>query len=163
MKLVISGTAILAAVDDVQDLGDRYEADGAHYLKSISDVVEVEALPDGFDARYCIWDGNAVVCSFPESAPPGPVPLVITARQFFIQLVIAGIATEEQAVARTIPALINTALNSLPPEQALAARITWAQMTEIPRDDPLFLLVGPVLEMSEADIDDFFRAAGAIS
>lgn len=96
-----------------------------------------------------------------------PVPSFITARQFLIQLAVSGIITEAEALAAArlgeVPAAIDAIFAALPEQQALGARITWARMTTVPRSDPLFVVAGPALSLSQADIDDFFRAAAAIS
>lgn len=169
MKTLIlaDGGVILAAADIVTDMGDRYAGAGAQYPKALAiSLVEVGSLPDGFDPAYCIWDGEAVVCNLPAPSP-GPVPEVISTRQFLIQLAASGIISEAEALAaaRTgdVPTTIAAIFASLPSEQVSAAEITWARMTTVPRSDPLFVLAaGPPLNMTDAQIDDFFRAAAAI-
>lgn len=98
----------------------------------------------------------------PYVAPPAPVP-DLTARQFFSALMLDGIITESEAINRTIPASVDTFLNTLPDQnQAKIARITWAQMVTIPRNDPLVDLLGAVLNKTPTQIDDFFRQAATI-
>lgn len=103
-----------------------------------------------------------------ESVQQSPVPTQISIRQFLLQLAASGIITSQEAltsaISRQPPPAIDAIFEGLPPSDALAARITWASMVTIPRNDPLFALAGPVIYPSdtEAQIDDFFRAAGAI-
>lgn len=98
----------------------------------------------------------------PYVAPPVPV-FDLTARQFFSALMLDGIITESEAINRTIPASIDTFLNTLPDQnQAKIARVTWATMVTIPRSDPLVDILGAVLNKTPAQIDDFFIQAAAI-
>lgn len=98
----------------------------------------------------------------PYIAPPDPVS-DLTARQFLSALTLQGIITESEAMDRsTIPASIATVFNTLPPAAAIMARITWANMTIIPRQDPLVDALGASLNMTPTQIDDFFRQAALI-
>ena len=98
----------------------------------------------------------------PYVAPPAPVP-DLTARQFLSALTLQGIITESEAMDRsTIPASIAAVFNTLPPTAATVARITWANMTIIPRQDPLVDALGASLNMTPTQIDDFFRQAATL-
>lgn len=91
-----------------------------------------------------------------------PVPN-LTARQFFSALMLDGIITESEAINRTIPASVDAFLNTLPDQnQAKIARVTWATMVTIPRNDPLVDLLGAVLNKTPTQIDDFFRQAATL-
>ena len=101
-------------------------------------------------------------------APPSPPPIInpvpdLTARQFLSALTLQGIITESEAMDRsTIPASIAAVFNTLPPTAATVARITWANMTIIPRQDPLIDALGATLNMTPTQIDDFFRQAATL-
>lgn len=98
----------------------------------------------------------------PYVAPPVPVP-DLTARQFLSALTLQGIITESEAMDRsTIPASIAAVFNTLPPAAAIVARITWANMTIVPRQDPLVNALGASMNMTPTQIDDFFRQAATI-
>lgn len=98
----------------------------------------------------------------PYVAPPAPVP-DLTARQFLSALTLQGIITESEAMDRsTIPASIAAVFNTLPPTTATVARITWANMTIVPRQDPLVNVLGASLNMTPTQIDDFFRQAATL-
>lgn len=98
----------------------------------------------------------------PYVAPPAPVP-DLTARQFLSALTLQGIITEAEAMNRSVtPAAIAAVFDSLPPSYATVARITWANMTIVPREDPLIEALGASMNMTPAQIDDFFRQASAI-
>lgn len=98
----------------------------------------------------------------PYVAPPAPVP-DLTARQFLSALTLQGIITESEAMNRsTVPASIAAVFNTLPPATATVARITWANMTIVPRQDPLVDALGASLNMTPTQIDDFFIQAATI-
>jgi hypothetical protein len=98
----------------------------------------------------------------PYVAPPAPVP-DLTVRQFMIGLHLNGMITEAEARDRnTIPLAIDAVFGTLPPSGAAAARITWAMMTSVPRNDPMVEALGPVFNKTPEEIDDFFRQAALI-
>jgi len=103
-------------------------------------VVEGAALVagDGTARLGGAWDG--AVFRPPEPAAE-PVPSVISRRQLLIVPAAAGFTSAEEALAvaqaGVVPAAIGAIFDTLPAEQALAARITWATMTEVYRGDAL--------------------------
>ena len=98
----------------------------------------------------------------PYVAPPAPVP-DLTVRQFMIGLHLNGMITEAEAMNRSIiPAAIAAVFDTLPPSYATVARITWANMTVVPRQDPLVDALGASMNMTPAQIDTFFMQASAI-
>lgn len=126
--------------------------------------------PTGFtkifnDSAQIGWFWNGSVFSPPVSPPPAPtVPDVITKRQFIIAAWRAGIITQQEALqaSNTVPTAIEAAFSSLPTDVAIAARITWSNMTIIPRNDSLMEGVAASLNMTSEEIDQFFINAGAI-
>lgn len=101
----------------------------------------------------------------PESDPgPAPVPESITKRQFLIQLVRSGMVapSETATVATQPPALVSSMLSAMPEEAQIEANLTWASMTQVLRFDPLVVLAVASGVMTDAQADDFFRAAAAI-
>ena len=101
----------------------------------------------------------------PEPDPvPEPVPNAVTKRQFLIQLLRAGmVAPEEVATLATQPpALLSAVLAAMPEADALEARLSWAAMTEVERYSPLTLSAAAAAGTTEAQLDDFFRAAAVI-
>lgn len=97
---------------------------------------------------------------FVDAAPP--VIPAITKRQFLIQAVIAGIVEAADAESGAIPAPIAAVFDSLPTEQKIAARITWATMTVIERNEPLVAAVAAAFGMTESQIDNFFLQAATL-
>ena len=100
------------------------------------------------------------------SPGPEPVPIEISPRQLLIGLAAKGWITPEEALAAatagTPPAVIEGVFTSLPAEQQLAARITWARMTTVLRTDPLVPLLAATKGQSNADVDEFFRTYAAV-
>lgn len=86
----------------------------------------------------------------------------ITKRQFLIQAVQAGIITAEDAESGAIPTSIAAIFDSLPLEQKIAARITWANMTTIERGEPLVAAAAVAFGMTESQIDNFFLKAATL-
>lgn len=65
MKLILSGSVIISAVESVQDGGDRWITSDAHYPKwTVTDIVDGE-IPAGFIAAHCQWINGQVVCEAP--------------------------------------------------------------------------------------------------
>jgi hypothetical protein len=100
-----------------------------------------------------------------RNAPP-PVPGAISRRQLLIALVAAGLITEAEALAAAktgdVPAVIDAVFAKLPKEQALAARITWATMTQVERDHPLAQAIIDAQIAPAEQVDALFRAAAKL-
>jgi hypothetical protein len=100
-----------------------------------------------------------------RNAPP-PVPETVSRRQLLIALAAAGLITEAEALAaaRTgeVPTAIDAVFARLPPEQALAARITWATMTVVERDHPLVHAVIDARVATAEQVDALFQAAAKL-
>lgn len=107
----------------------------------------------------------------PQPDPEGELAakrarMSLTPRQLFIGMAAAGFVTQEEAVdaARTgaIPALVEAAVASLPPLEQTAARVTWARMTQVVRNDPLVALMGSAAGQTPEQIDAFFEAFATV-
>jgi hypothetical protein len=94
------------------------------------------------------------------------VPGAISRRQLLIALTATGLITEAEALAAAktgeVPAVIDTVFSKLPPEQALAARITWATMTTVERDHPLVQAIIDAQIATAEQVDALFRAAAKL-
>jgi hypothetical protein len=100
-----------------------------------------------------------------RNAPP-PVPAAISRRQLLIALAQAKWITEAEALAAAktgeLPAAIDAVFGALPEDQALAARITWATMTQVERSHPLVqALIDAKLATAE-QVDALFKAAAEL-
>jgi hypothetical protein len=100
-----------------------------------------------------------------RNAPP-PVPNVITRRQLLIALAQAGLISEAEALAAAktgeVPAAIDAVFGALPKEQALAAQITWATMTQVERSHPLVQALIDAKVATAEQVDALFRAAAQL-
>lgn len=95
-----------------------------------------------------LWDGEA----FTPPAPPAPeVPQAVTMRQARLALLGAGLLSS-----------VNTAVASMPGAQGEAARIEWEFSSEVRRTQPLVLAMGPMLGLTDAQLDALFVAAAAL-
>jgi len=98
-------------------------------------------------------------------APPAQ-PRVISRRQLILALHGAGLITAEEALAAAktgdVPAAIDAVFAQLPPDQALAARVTWASMTEVRRDHPLIEAVIAAGLATAEQVDALFRTAASL-
>ncbi len=118
-------------------------------------------VPDDGTARIGgVWDGAAFL---PPANEPVPVPRVISRRQLLIALAAAGFISAEEALAAAqtgaVPTAIASIFDLLPAEQALAARITWATMTEVYRQDPLITAIVAAGVATTEQVDELFRMA----
>jgi hypothetical protein len=121
-------------------------------------------VPDDGTARIGgVWDGAAFL---PPANEPVPVPRVISRRQLLIALAAAGFISAEEALAAAqtgaVPTAIASIFDLLPAEQALAARITWATMTEVYREDQLIAAIVAAGVASTEQVDELFRVAAAV-
>jgi hypothetical protein len=125
-------------------------------------VVKGAALvaDDGTARIGGVWDG--VVFLPPEPAPE-PAPNVISRRQLLIALAAAGFISAGEALAAAQTGAVPAAIfDLLPAEQALAARITWATMTEVYRGDPLIGAIVAAGVATSEQVDALFRMAAGV-
>jgi hypothetical protein len=68
------------------------------------------------------------------------------------------------AAAQTgaVPAVIAASFDLLPAGQGLAARITWATMTEVYREDPLISAIVAAGVATAEQVDELFRVAAGV-
>jgi hypothetical protein len=92
------------------------------------------------------------------------VPLQISKRQFLIQLLRSGMVAESEVptLATTPPALMAPAIAGMTTEQQLELTLTWASMTVVERYGELTTAAAASAGTTEAQLDEFFIAAGAI-
>lgn len=109
------------------------------------------------------WNGSEVVTYTP---PPAPVvPQSISDRQFFQQLAVQGIITEDQALAANaavIPAPLVALIDAMPADQQFGAKMIVSGATVFERSNSLTIAIGTAYGMSSDQIDAFFRAAAAL-
>lgn len=108
------------------------------------------------------WQGGAWV-----HVPPAPPDLSaerwrmrLSRRQLLIGLAAGSWITEAEAIAAAttgaMPAAIEAAIAGLPVADQVAARITWAAMTEARRLDPLVELLAAAQGVDDDVVDQLF-------
>jgi hypothetical protein len=102
----------------------------------------------------------------PPPAAPSPiagVPQVISDRQFFQQLAVEGIVTQDEALAAvmvgTIPAALQVLIDAMPADQQFNAKMIVAGGTTFERSHPLTIAIGTAYGWTSAMMDAFFTAA----
>ena len=101
----------------------------------------------------------------PYVPPPEPVPAEISDRQFFQQLAVAGLITEEQALAANaavIPSPLLAIIGQMPSGDQFAAKMLVSGATVFQRNHPMTEAIGAAYGWTAAQIDDFFRAAALL-
>ena len=133
-------------------------ADGPNSLPGAALV-----LDDGTAEIGWSYDGSAFA---PPPTAPGPVPAVVSDRQFFQALAIAGLVTEAEALAavRTgdIPAALQAVVDAMPEGERFAATMLVSGAVEFRRDHPLVEAVRYARGMTSDELDDLFRLAGGL-
>lgn len=93
------------------------------------------------------------------------VPQSISDRQFFQQLAVQGIITQDEALhanAAVIPSELMTLIDGLPAAQQFDAKMKISGATTFLRNDPLTIAIGAAYGWTGAQIDAFFVAAAAL-
>lgn len=110
------------------------------------------------------WQDGAVVTFVPSPVPPS-IPASISDRQFFQQLAVAGIVTEDEALASNaavIPAPLLAIIEQMPEDQQFAAKMVVSGATTFDRQHPMTIAIGTAYGMSAEQIDEFFAAAAVL-
>ncbi|WP_203075697.1 hypothetical protein [Falsiroseomonas ponticola] len=127
-----------------------------------------DTLPHARDVwtRLAAGEADAVMPYEAPLAPPLPVPTTVSFRQLILGLLGSGFLTAEQALAaaetRARPAQLEAIVATLPDDAALAARITWATMSEARRSDPLVTALITAGHATAAQVDELFRRAAGL-
>lgn len=141
--------------------------------RAIVDDPATWTAPDGFDAieelepmqiggRYA----DGVYTPPPQPDPPPPlVPASISDRQFFQQLAIDGIITQDDALASNaavIPPALMAIITAMPSEQQFAAKMLVSGATVFERSHPMTAAIGAAYGWTSEQIDAFFQAAAQL-
>ncbi len=117
-------------------------------------------------AAYLVWVGNGNA----PTAPPvdlGPIPNIISDRQFFQAAAMSGLITQDEALAAVqtgaIPAVLQTTVDSIEdPAQKFGAKMLLSGATQFERNHPLTESVGAHLGWTSEQIDAFFVQAAQL-
>jgi hypothetical protein len=121
----------------------------------------------GNDMRRLIleWEnaGNVIGPYVPK---PAPLNSIISDRQFFQQLAIMGLITEQEALAYvqtgTLPSAFLGFIDQLPADQRFDARMKLTGANSFHRDNPLVNAFAGMYGMASADVDNLWRAASTL-
>lgn len=140
-------------------------ADGKAYNTIVLDNPAVYTVPAGHSITL-VGEAPANLQWVEETPAVQQEISSITRRQFLIGAAGAGLLTSAEAEAAAtggaIPAAIEAVFNTLPNAQNLAARITWATMTKIERNEPLVDAAAAAFGLNESEVDAFFLSAAQI-
>jgi hypothetical protein len=111
------------------------------------------------------WTGTELV----PPPPPVIVPIVpgsISDRQFFQQLAVQGIVSQDDALAAvrvgTLPSPLQTIVNGLPADQQFNAEMLLCGAMAFQRSHPLTVAIGAAYGLTSEQVDAFFIAAAAL-
>ncbi len=103
-----------------------------------------------------------------EAATPRrtDVPETISDRQFFQQLAVAGLITEDEAIdavaTGAVPVAMQAVIDSLPADQKFAALMLLRGAISFERHHPLVAVFASAMGMTDAETDDLWVAASAL-
>ena len=117
-------------------------ADGSVLLTDPTDPTRTQLIPAGASGE----DIAAAVTAFFANMPK-PVPAVVSMAKARIALDAAGLLAGVEAAVLAAPN---------------AVKLAWEYSTEIHRHSPTMLALAAALGLSEAQVDDLFRAAEAV-
>ena len=102
----------------------------------------------------------------PEQMTILQFPSEISDRQFFQQLAIMGLISEDEAISAVstgaLPPVMAGFIDQLPANQRFAARMALQGATTFIRSNPLVETFGSMQGMTSSEIDDLWRAASLL-
>ncbi|WP_439572642.1 hypothetical protein [Phreatobacter sp.] len=144
---------------------EGWQAAGETIAGASGETLALEAIRNGEDEdrEPDVIDPDP----FEDRFPTGPVPDVISDRQFIAALKAAGLVTHAEAMAfvqtGTIPAALTEAIGDLPDEdEQEAAELLVAGAYEFRRSSPLVAAFGSGLGWTPRQVDDLWRTASAL-
>jgi hypothetical protein len=157
--------AIFAVVDSAGVILNRIILDEAASWDAETGHTLVEEIGPPLNIGGSFIDGVHTPPMEQTTAPPASAPAAISDRQFFQQLAVEGIITEEQALASNaavIPAPLLAIIEQMPEDQQFAAKMVVSGATSFERQHPMTIAIGTAYGMSSEQIDEFFAAAAVL-
>lgn len=112
------------------------------------------------------WQAQVQAAHAEMEAKQPPCPAQISDRQFFQQLAIMGVISTADALAAvkvgTIPADLQTFVDTLPEGQRFAAEMLLSGATTFDRQHPMTLALGAGMGWTAEQLDALWQAAAAI-
>jgi hypothetical protein len=121
----------------------------SHALADDADFAAAQGwIPAGGSNIGDLWDGENFT-----PAPPAPpvVPGFVTMRQARLALLGAGLLDD-----------VDAAINAMPSPQKEATRIAWEYSQVVERHNGVVVALGPLLGLTDAQIDDLFLTAAQL-
>jgi len=130
-------------------------------------LVAPPSIPDGYVARRVDGAWQLELAPAPPSDEPEAVPTrIISDRQFFQQLALAGFIERSEALAAVktgeIPQALSGLLDNLPVDARFNAEMLLSGATQFDRYHPLVAQIAAAQGMTDADVDQFWLAASAL-
>ena len=125
------------------------------------------SIPDGYQARRSngAWVLELVPAPEDPDAPATP-SRVISDRQFFQQLALAGFIERSEALAAVktgeIPQALSGLLDNLPLDARFNAEMLLSGATQFDRYHPLVAQIAAAQGMTDDDVDQFWLAASVL-
>jgi hypothetical protein len=147
--LILAGETIVAAAAVVETLADRYRTDGGDFqFSKVTGTATVDQLPSDFAPHLYRWVDGALD-RLPDPEPdPGPVPAEVTNFQARAALIGADLFDA-----------VDTAIRGSGNAVAVQA---WDYANVITRRGALVAAMAGQLGLTDAQLDDLFRAASVI-
>lgn len=125
------------------------------------------SIPPGYQARRVNGAWQLELVPEPEEPPSEPTPSrIISDRQFFQQLALAGFIERSEALAAVkigeIPQALAGLLDNLPVDARFSAEMLLSGATQFDRYHPLVAQIAAAQGMSDADVDQFWIAASTL-
>lgn len=143
------------------DVWIEYSSDGSGTASSMLQTQPINATPD-----QLVLMGVTVEAD-PTPAPPAPVvPQIISDRQFFQQLAIQKVITQDEALAAvgpgTLPNALVALIGGLPSDQQFPAKMLLVGAVQFDRQHPMVAVLGQAFGWTDAQLDALWTAAAAL-
>ena len=130
-------------------------------------VINGVAYPENIEFLWSAQELAAIGLVRVANPPPPPAPIpAISDRQFFQKLANDGLVTREEALAAVstgaLPAVLETYLAGLGPDDQFAARMLLSGATVFERAHPLTNAIGAAFGLAPSQVDLFFIAAAQL-
>lgn len=160
---MIQAAYITAEQDQIQVTLDEGDSLGTVYGPAVFAVGMAEGNAEYDELQILLDHGLLTVSDFvpPTSGPP----IIISDRQFFQQLAIDGVITQDEALATadgTMPGLLLAIIGQMPAETQFSALMLVKNATTFERYHPLTAVVGQALGWDDERLDTLWSDAGTL-
>lgn len=140
---------------------------GSSDVEALDGDVVIARIPDSPTserAQYNEWlaEGNTPLPALPP--PPAVVP-PIAKRQFYQQLAVDGLISEDEALAATegvLPPTLDTAIATFPADQQFGAKMYFKGSQVFDRSNAYIVALANYFGWTAEQADEFFRTAALL-